>query len=257
MARLGLDQLLAAAPRHLDTYRERTAALENVEKGIRRSELFFLYAAVADDPPVRIVESGRARAQSTLVLSSLFPEAEIISIESDATSPDVAIAAERLQARGNVECLFGDSRVLLAQVVRAGDVVLIDGPKDFRAVKLALQLLAAGKPRAVFVHDLWEGSLARPFVERHLPSVFFSDAPAWLRAYMVLDFKRRPIPPLPDARRIVYGATMGCFPAGAENFGARLFRCGVTEAMERLRVNLGMMPPDSAQVRPPDLTAVA
>lgn len=257
MARLGLDRLLAAAPRHLAAYQERTTPLAHVEKGIRRSELFFLYATVADDPPARIVESGRARAQSTLVLSSLFPETEIISIESDANSPDVAIAAERLRAQGNVECLFGDSRVLLPQVVRAGDVVLIDGPKDFRAVKLALQLLAAGKPRAVFVHDLWEGSLARPFVERRLPWVFFSDAPAWLRAYMVLDFKRRRIPAVPDARRIVYGATMGCFPGGSENFRAGLFRCGVTEAVERLRVNLGMMPPDSALVRPPDLTVVA
>ena len=257
MAPLGLDHILEAAPRHLERYRELTAPLAHVEKGIRRSELFFLYAAVADEPPARIVESGRARAQSTLVLSSLFPEAEIVSIESDAQSPDVAIAAERLRERRNVECLFGDSRVLLPEVVRAGDVVLIDGPKDFRAVKLALQLLAAGKPRAVFVHDLWEGSLARPFVERWLPWVFFSDAPDWLRAYIVLDFKRRRIPAVPDARRIVYGATMGCFPAGPANFRAGLFRCAVKESMERLRVNLGMMPPDSALVRPPDLTVVA
>ena len=92
-----LATLLSQAERHLPAYLERTRGLSHEGKGIRRSEMFFFYASVADSKPARIVESGRARAQSTLVLSRLFPQALIVSLESDATSPDVAVAAERLR----------------------------------------------------------------------------------------------------------------------------------------------------------------
>ncbi len=251
---LRLSQLLEGAPRHLGTFRERTADLSREEKGIRRSEMFFLYAVVADFAPKRIIESGRARAQSTLVLSSLFSDAEIISLESDRNSPDVAIAAERLRGRNNVECRFGDSRILLPEIVREGDVVLIDGPKDFRAVKLALSLLRAGKPAAVFVHDLWLGSPARAFVDRSLPSAFLSDAPGWVSGYAMLDSQRSAAPILPPNARVVYGATLGCFPAGTENYLVRLGQCGLAQGWERLRANLGRA---EEKDRPPDHTAVA
>ncbi len=257
MARLGLDQLLAAAPRHLATYRERTHDLSREDKGIRRSEMFFLYATVADLAPTRIIESGRARAQSTLVLSAVFPDAEIISIESDATSPDAAIEAERLAERTNVECRFGDSRELLPELVRAGDIVLIDGPKDFRAVKLALELLRTGRPAAVFVHDLWPGSPARGFVDRGLPSAFLSDAPGWVRRYAELDSHRETLPAFPENGRIIYGATLGCFPGGTENYSARLISCSFAQGLERLGANLKKLRKPAGHDRPPDFTRVA
>ncbi len=257
MPRLSLAQVLEAAPRHLDVYRARTAPLSRADKGIRRSELFFLYAAVADLAPRRIVESGRARAQSTLVLSAIFPEAEIISVESDAHSADTAIAAERLAGRKNVECRFGDSRVLLPQIVENGDIVLIDGPKDFRAVKLALELLRSGKPAAVFVHDLWRGSPARSYVDRSLRSAFLSDAPAWVRRYAELDSRERTPPDFPDDARLIYGATLGCFPGGTENYAARLVSCSVAQGLERLAVNAGRWRRPSEQDRPPDFTILA
>lgn len=257
MDRLNLKTLLANAPRHLPLFQERTSGLSRADKGIRRSEMFFLYATVADLAPVRIIESGRARAQSTLVLSAVFPDAEIISIESDANSPDAAIAAERLASRTNVECRFGDSRELLGALVQAGDVVLIDGPKDFRAVKLALELLRTGKPSAVFVHDLWPGSPARGFVDRALPSAFLSDAQAWVRRYAELDSRRETFPGLPENGRIIYGATLGCFPGGTENYAARLVSCSFAQGLERLTVNLSKWRQSPARDRPPDFTRVA
>ncbi len=257
MARLGLAQLLEAAPRRLATYRECTVDLSREDKGIRRSEMFFLYATVADLAPTRIIESGRARAQSTLVLSTVFPDAEIISFESDANSPDAAVAAARLARRTNVECRFGDSRQLLPELVRAGDIVLIDGPKDFRAVKLALELLRTGKPAAVFVHDLWPGSPARGFVDRALPSAFLSDAPAWVRRYAELDARRETLPAFPETGRIIYGATLGCFPGGTENYSARLISCSLAQGRERLAVNLRKWRKPAAHDRPPDFTCVA
>src|SRR5712691_1076700 len=92
VASISLARLLSHAEEHLAHYLQKTAELSHEKKGIRRSEMFFLYATVADEKPTRIIESGRGRAQSTLVLSSLFPRASIVSIESDPSSPDVAIA---------------------------------------------------------------------------------------------------------------------------------------------------------------------
>jgi hypothetical protein len=244
--------LLGEAARLLPSYLATTAGLSHEKKGIRRSELFFFYAAVAGVRPKRIVESGRARAQSTLVLARLFPEALIVSLESDQESPDAGIAAERLRDCQNVECLFGDSLLLLPQLVQAGDFVLIDGPKDFRALKLAFRLLRGGKPRAVFVHDLWLGSPARGFVDRHLPSALLSDAPAWVQRYASLD-STRPLPAFPpNDRRIAYGATLGAFAADAENYSLRLGQCRLAQASDRLRETIRKLLRRPPLVRPKD-----
>ena len=92
-----LGNLLGEAEALLPRYLEATEDWSHEKKGIRRSELFFFYALVAGLNPVRIIESGRARAQSTLVLARLFPRASIVSLESDPASPDVTVAAERLR----------------------------------------------------------------------------------------------------------------------------------------------------------------
>src|SRR5262249_34545932 len=101
------DQLLTQAELCLPTYLAATEGLSHESKGIRKSELFFCYALIGPMRPDRLIESGRGRAQSTLVLSRLFPSALIVSLESAANSPDAAIAAERLRNSPNVECRFG------------------------------------------------------------------------------------------------------------------------------------------------------
>lgn len=229
------ESLLKAAELLLPRYLEATAGLSHETKGIRRSEMFFLYASVAALNPARIVESGRARAQSTLVLAKLFPQALIVSLESDASSPDVAIAAERLRECANVDCRFGDSLSLLPELVQAGDVVLIDGPKDFRALKLAFRLLRGGKPLAVFVHDLWLGSTARRFVDRYLPSTILSDDPKWVQEYASLDSTRPALVALPNDPPRAYGATLGRFELAAENYRLRHFQCSAAQGVDRIR----------------------
>lgn len=247
-----LATLLSQAERYLPAYLECTRGLSHESKGIRRSEMFFFYASVADSKPARIVESGRARAQSTLVLSRLFPQALIVSLESDATSPDVAVAAERLRDCRNVECRFGDSLVLLPELVQTGDVVLIDGPKDFRALKLALRLLRTGKPSAVYVHDLWLGSPARDFVDRYLSSALLSDDPTWVQHYASLD-SQRPIPPgvLPEFRR-AYGATLGRFESSDDNYGLRLLQCRAAQGADRIHETVRKILRRSPITRPAD-----
>ncbi len=145
------------------------------QKGILYSEILFLLACIEGTPFSRLLESGRARGQSTLLLSLALSEHQLISIERNQDSPDVPVAAERLRDRTNVQLLFGDARKMLPRMVRDGDIVLIDGPKGYRSVRLAIRLLASGKVGAVFVHDLTVGTQERSFIDANFAEARFSD----------------------------------------------------------------------------------
>jgi hypothetical protein len=174
--------------------------------GIWESEMFLFYAAVKPFAPKQILESGRARAKSTLILARCFPDARVISVEYDRQSENAPAAEAKLKSCSNVELLYGDSREILPARLQSGDDVLIDGPKDFRALKLALDLLRTGKPCAVFVHDFPPNSPHRKFVERNFPNAFFGDDPLFQR-FQSLDNERDPRPN-PQRR---YG-TFVCLP---------------------------------------------
>ncbi len=155
--------------------------------GVLNSEIFFLLAAVGSHRPTQVLESGRARGQSTLLLGLCFPEVPVRSVEFNRDSPNEEVAARRLADLPNVELLFGDSRELLPRMLKPGDVVVIDGPKGWRAIKLTLRLLATGLPAFVFVHDCKGDSEERSFFERHLPTAIYSDHPEWVSAHGDLD----------------------------------------------------------------------
>ena len=161
--------------------------------GIWESEMFLFYAAVAPFRPRQILESGRARGKSTLIFAHCFPEARIISVELERNSDNATAAETKLQPLPNVELLYGDSRQILPARLQSGDAVLIDGPKEFRGIELALELLRTGKPCAVFIHDFPPNSPQRKFVERNFPSAFFGDDPLFKR-FQSLDSERDPRP---------------------------------------------------------------
>jgi predicted O-methyltransferase YrrM len=175
--------------------------------GIWESEMLLFYAAIKPFASKQILESGRARGKSTLILARCFSDARIISVEFDRQSENAAAAEAKLKNEQNVELLYGDSRGILPQRLQNGDAVLIDGPKDFRALKLALDLMRTGKPCAVFVHDFPPNSPQRKFVERNWPNAFFGDDPLFQR-FQSLDNERDPRPN-PQRR---YG-TFVCLPA--------------------------------------------
>ncbi len=179
--------------------------------------MFFLYSAVAGLNPKRILESGRARAQSTLVLALCFPDAHIISIEREEDTPDARFAEERLRGFGNVELRYGDSMEVLPQLLEQDDVVLIDGPKSFKALLLGIELLETRKPLAVFAHDFSVRELHRKFARRWIPLAFFSDHPDWVRRYSFLDLGpgATPTNTLPATYATDgFGATFVCLPRG-------------------------------------------
>jgi predicted O-methyltransferase YrrM len=186
---VNIDTVFANAGRLLPEFRAAVEAMPAHERGpgIFVSEMFFFYCLVQPMSPARILESGRDLGGSTLLLAHCFPNARIISIEFEAASPRAAIALKKLAPYQNVECLFGDSREMLPKLLEPCDPVLIDGPKEFRALKLALRLLRTRKPSVVFIHDFGAGTPWREFLERYWPSAFFSDHPEFLRRFGLLD----------------------------------------------------------------------
>ena len=179
----------------LPEYREIIATIppEAGFGGIWESEMFLFYAAVKPFAPKQILESGRARGKSTLILARCFPESRIISVEYDRESGNAAAAEGKLKNEPNVDLLYGDSREILPKRLQSGDAVLIDGPKDFRALKLAIDLLRTEEPCAVFLHDFPSNSSQRKFVERNFPAAFFGDDPLFQR-FQSLDNERDPRP---------------------------------------------------------------
>jgi len=188
---LGKSTVSESADALLPEYREVISRIppEAGFGGIWESEMFLFYAAVKPFAPQQILESGRARGKSTLILARCFPESRIISVEYDRQSENAPAAEAKLKNEANVELLYGDSREILPQKLKEGAALLIDGPKDFRAIKLAIDLLRTNKPCAVFVHDFPPGSAQRKFVERNFPNAFFGDDPLFTR-FQELDTER-------------------------------------------------------------------
>src|SRR6266581_2042416 len=176
-----------AATEALSAFQSRVAGIPDERKGILYSEMFFLYLCAQAVKPSRIFESGRARGQSTLLLSAIFPDLDVVSIESDADSPDVQVAQERLRGRDNVSMRFGDATRILPAEVRKGDLILIDGPKGFRGLRLALRLLATRRVMQVFVHDCAYGTEERAFLDAHLRGSLYSDSIEFARVARALD----------------------------------------------------------------------
>jgi predicted O-methyltransferase YrrM len=176
--------------------------------GVWESEMLLFYAAVKPYAPRQILESGRGRGKSTSILARCFPKAQIISVELADDTPNAIAAAEKLKPFPNVKLLSGDSHRILPEHLQTGDAVLIDGPKDFNAVLLAVEVLQTGKPCAVFMHDFPANAPARKFVARHWPNAFFSDDPA-LQTLRAIDDARDP---LREKRARGYG-TFACLPA--------------------------------------------
>src|SRR3982750_859370 len=83
--------------------------------GIWESEMFLFYAAVKPFAPNQILESGRARGKSTLILARCFPETQINSVKTGGEEKNAPAAEAKLTTESNVDLLYGDSREILPQ----------------------------------------------------------------------------------------------------------------------------------------------
>lgn len=211
------EEIAGTANKMLSEFGELIADVPYEAKGVLYSEMLFMLACLEGKDLSRILESGRARGQSTLLLARALPKVQIVSIEYHAQSVDVPVAEARLRGLGNVELLFGDARRLLPQLIVKDEVIIIDGPKMFRAIRLALSLLATKKVSQVFLHDLSLDTPERKFLDRHMPECRFSDA----RVVAVVTSKvdREAFASIPSHQRLDgitgeygYGFSLGCIP---------------------------------------------
>lgn len=241
---MNIDNVIDSAASRLAEFEAQTRGVPYERKGVLFSEMLFFVAATAPLRPARIVESGRARGQSTEILARCFPNTEIVSIEFDPNSPDVPVAAERLKPFANVRQLFGDAMVLAQDWVRPGDVVLIDGPKGFRSLRLALTLLRDRRPAAVFLHDVGVSTDERAFLDAHVPHAIYSDAPAFVDRFAVLDRGRSELIDKAvadvvtdkDGTRRGYGYTLGCIAFDAKTPYTRiLLQLALAGFVQRMR----------------------
>ncbi|MDP2826946.1 MAG: hypothetical protein Q8O52_30215 [Sulfuritalea sp.] len=234
-----LDDLLLGATARREEFHRLVADIPYERKGILNSEMFFLWLCARSVPPRRVLESGRARGQSTLILARCFPQAEIISVEHERNSPDVPVAEVRLKNEANVKLLFGDATRLLLDMAQPGDIALIDGPKGFRGVRFALSLLGTGHLPLVFVHDTGPDTAERRFLERALPDARYSDeAQVAAQTHGLDDEAAADIPP---AYRYAarnggtgYGYGLACLPYRADRHYRMLrLRAALAGAGER------------------------
>ena len=240
MSQIAMSELLIKAKLKVEEFRFLLEPFDYESKGILFSEMFFLALVAGTVRPARILESGRARGQSTLILSHCFPDSQIISIEYTKDSADVPVAYQRLKDRPNVELLFGDARKVMPDILRENDVVLIDGPKGIRGVRFAFDLLATGKPPFVFVHDTMVGSPERIFLDKLHKDTLYSDDPGFAAIAPVLD--RAKVTDMPKERTFEanypnpgYGYSLACIAADPNtNFALLKLRGLIEEFVNRV-----------------------
>jgi len=219
-----LDELLQNAEQLINDYKELKIGTEFVPRGILHSEAFFIYASSYPHVPEQIIESGRAQGQSTYLLSKIFRQAPILSVEQERDHPDAKIALDKLSPISNVSCLFGDSMKVIPEIIQKGDILVIDGPKDLNALLLIIAICRKKLPEYVFVHDAYKGSILRKYLQKKKLDTIYSDEPKFLQSYCSLDdwkkeeelqFWRNP-KNYPAER--VYGGTFACLSSDSLSF---------------------------------------
>jgi hypothetical protein len=202
---------------------EALAAEPYEHRGIPHSEMALIIETCRRLKIEVIIESGRARGQSTYMLAKYLPDVEIHSVELR-DHPDEAFARDRLMALKNVTLYNGDGNVLvpqLAALYRQPTAILCDGPKGAAAVDIIAQCFEFPHVRVGFVHDMRSldhggPSPHRAYAIERFPDVRFSDdprlidrLPVWLDANVVA--ANGPVGPAHEKEFGSYGPTVGIF----------------------------------------------
>ncbi len=232
---IDIKKIAALAVDKKEEFKNLSSSIPYEDKGILFSEMFFLFLCANQSNVTRIIESGRARGQSTLMLATIFPDNSIISIEHDPNSPDVDIAYQRLKSFNNVSLEFGDATKIAQRISRSGDIMLIDGPKGYRGLRFALKLLDSGKFPLVFIHDTTKGTSERKFLEKNIKNTLYSDDSSISSISYTLDDERVELPhDLQIDGNKGYGFSLACIPFDKQvNYKILLFKAVVSGALHR------------------------
>jgi hypothetical protein len=170
-----------------------------------------------------VIESGRARGQSTYMLAKYLPEVEIHSIELR-DHPDELFAQERLKPFQNVTLWTGDGKEAVYSMAAGRTyghtAILCDGPKGAAAVDIIARCFELSHVRVGFVHDMRTldhggPSPHRAYAVERFPDAAFSDDPRivdrtkWLDANVIA--ANGPVGPEHEKEFGSYGPTVGIF----------------------------------------------
>lgn len=157
--------------------------------GILNSEMLLFISLVKYFGVNLIIESGRSKGYSTNILAESFKnfKYKIFSVEYDKYSPNVKISFERLRKYKNLNLIFGNSFDIIPQIIKENCCILIDGPKGFKSIKLAVKLLQNPYVKAIFIHDLYRDSPFRKDAEKIFSNYFFTDDYDYVNKFKILD----------------------------------------------------------------------
>ncbi len=163
------------------------------ERGILNSEMLAACAVAQSLGAQIIIESGRARGQSTRTLARYFAGTgvRIISLELERDA-DAQYAEEQLRPFPHVQLLYGDAfRTLPSLLERhAGQRValLVDGPKGLPAIDLIDRAHSEHENVvASFLHDTRRQTPQRERLESGSYRAFFTDDPEYVETFGALD----------------------------------------------------------------------
>lgn len=192
-------------------------------RGILHSEMALIIEVCRRLDIQVVIESGRARAQSTTMLAKYLPDVEIHSIEGR-NGPDQIFGIERVAHLANVVLHQGDGSLLLPRLCEAAaphrTAVLCDGPKGIAAVGVVEKCFRLPHVRLGFIHDMRKldhggPSPYRAAAEAVFPGATFSDSPELVAGYSWMDVEIRaaggPCGPAWKQEFGSYGPTVGVF----------------------------------------------
>lgn len=199
----------------------RAIAAEPYEaRGILNSELALVIIMSRSLGVEAIVESGRARGQSTYLLAKYLPQVNVYSVELR-DGPDERFARDRLMGLHNVTLFMGDGRALpdlCKELAPKRTAVLCDGPKGIAAVEIIEQCFHVRSVVVGFIHDMRRLDHGQPSPHRacamtRLPKHRFSDDPgyAWASCMDADALAAGACGPEFEAVHGSYGPTIGAF----------------------------------------------
>lgn len=196
-------------------------------RGIIHSEMAYIIHMCRQFGVRCIIESGRARGQSTYMLAKYMPDVTIYSIDLRPDHPDNLVAYKRLNQFNNIELLAGDSRERMPNLARGSTgttAVLLDGPKGKAAVDLLAQCFEYPQVKLGFIHDMRRLDHGKPSPHRQamidrFPNAIFTDDPGLVSSSSWMDATIMghggPSGPTHEAEFGSYGPTLGMAINGA------------------------------------------
>jgi hypothetical protein len=195
MSNVRLPEILSVCEEIQDEFQTIVSESSPFEaKGIFNSELLMLCAIIKATNIELLVESGRARGQSTELISRFCANnnIEFHSVEYDQNSPDVQVAEARLSdLKQSVTLHYGNAFDIIPSIIDSNKqcAVLIDGPKKLYAIELAMKLLVNNERLvACMLHDVNKDAYpSRELLDKYFPDAIYSENIEFLEKYSFLD----------------------------------------------------------------------